>query len=158
MLRVGLDSRHKLDRLLSHYAEPLDIPDGMAEVKKCLSQAQINLRQARKESTDHRKSMLADRIVAASMQQDPEKKKAAQRIEKAEAMKALHAKLKFISRDGDPNNNLNHLEVPQDPTQDPKRCTSWMTVDTPEETTTYLLERNTKHFSQAQGTRSQNLP
>ena len=28
----------------------------------------------------------------------------------------------------------------------------WMAVDTPEEITQYLLERNKKHFSQAEGT------
>ena len=64
-------------------------------------------------------------------------------------MKELLAKLRFISLDGTSNNGLTRLEVPKDPTQDPKRCTEWMVVDTPKAITQFLLERNKKHFSQA---------
>ena len=44
------------------------------------------------------------------------------------------------------------MEVPRDPNQDPKHCTEWMEIDTPEAITKHLLERNQKHFGQAQGT------
>jgi hypothetical protein len=78
--------------------------------------------------------------------------KDAKRIAKAEAMKDLHAKLRFISRDSDQQSGLTRLEVPIDPLQDPKQCKEWTTVNTPEEITRYLLDSNRKHFGQAQGT------
>ena len=97
--------------------------------------------------------MLSDNIALAKAQQDPIKKKAAERIAKAEEMKELHAKLRFISNNGESKTaGLTRLEVPKDPGQDPKSCSDWMVVDTPEEITRFLLERNKKHFSQAQGT------
>ena len=96
--------------------------------------------------------MLLDNIDKAKRQQDPKHTKSAEKIAKAEAMKEMHAKLRFISQDGTPNKGLTRLEVPNDPTQDPKTCTKWMVVDTPEAITQFLLERNKKHFSQAHGT------
>ena len=47
MLRIGLDSRYKVDRLLAKYAEPIDIPDDMGPLKVSLRQAQNTLRQVR---------------------------------------------------------------------------------------------------------------
>ena len=152
MLRIGMDSRHKLDRLLAKYKDHIDIPDGIGDVKQQLTAAQTNLRQVRKEAANHRKSMLAENITSAKNQKDPIKQKAADRIAKAEAMKDLHAKLRFISSDGEPNQGLTRVEVPKDPNQDPKTCTDWMVVDTPEEITRFLLQRNKNHFGQAQGT------
>ena len=152
MLRIGLDSRHKVDRLLAKYAEPIDIPDNIGPLKISLRQAQKTLRQVRIDASSHRKALLKTRIAQAQLQHDPSKQKDAERIEKAELMKELHAKLRFISRNGDQHVGLNRLEVPRDPNQDPKTNTEWISVDTPEEITKYLLARNRLHFGQAQGT------
>ena len=98
MLRFGLDTRHKIDRLLAKYVEPIDLPDKITEVKSGLKDAQSNLRQVRQDAAAHRKEMLTNRISAAQIQQDPTKKNAVERIAKAEALKELHSKLKFISQ------------------------------------------------------------
>ena len=63
--------------------------------------------------------MLLDNIDKAKRQQDPKHTKSAEKIAKAEAMKEMHAKLRFISHDGASNNGLTRLEVPNDPIQDP---------------------------------------
>jgi hypothetical protein len=47
---------------------------------------------------------------------------------------------------------LSRIEVPTNPNDDPKKCNDWTTIDAPAEMTKYLLERNQKHFGQAQGT------
>ena len=74
MLRVGLDSRHKIDRLLAKYVEPIDLPDEIKEVKSGLKHAQSNLQQVRKDAATHWKEMLTNRISVAQIQQDPTKK------------------------------------------------------------------------------------
>ena len=47
---------------------------------------------------------------------------------------------------------FSYIEVPQDPTANPKKTKAWRLVDTPKEIKKYLTERNQKHFGQAQGT------
>ena len=152
MLRVGFDSRHKLERLLGKYGTPIDIPDDMDTIKKSLLEAQSALRRARQDAAAHRRALLLKRISDAAVASDPKKSKAAKQIARAEAIKAVHAKIRFLSKESDQQSGLKYLEVPQDPTDDPKKCTTWMTVDTPEDITMYLLERNRNHFRQADGT------
>ena len=152
MLRVGYDSRYKIERLLGLYGTPLDIPDDMPSIKKALIEAQNALRQVRKDSAHHRRELLKKRIADAILANDPTKNKAAKQIARAEATQALHTKIRFISKASDQQSGLTRLEVPEDPSIDPKKCTAWTTVDTPEEITTYLLERNRTHFRQADGT------
>ena len=152
MLRVGFDSRHKLGRLLARYSIPIDIPDDMPSVKKALTVAQTALRQVLKDAAASRRDLLKKRIADAIAANDPSKSKAAKQIARAEAQKALHARIRFISKESDQQSGLTRLEVPLDPATDPKKCTEWTTVDTPEEITKYLLERNRNHFRQAGGT------
>ena len=72
--------------------------------------------------------------------------------QRAEEIKAMYRKLRFIRKDSTRQNGLSRLEVPADPTEDQKKCTAWKTIDVPEEITKYLLERNKAHFGQAKGT------
>jgi hypothetical protein len=44
------------------------------------------------------------------------------------------------------------LEIPKDPSEDPKKCTEWQIVDISTEIVSNLQRRNTIHFGQAQGT------
>ena len=152
MLRLGFDSRYKIDRLLAKYADPIDIPDELVNLKIALRKAQLALRQTRKNAANHRRELLAQRTTDALIKNNPTMRKAAERIQKAEILKELHSKLWFISKDGENQSGLSRLEVPRDPLQDPKKCSEWMAVDTPDEITQYLLERNKTHFSQAEGT------
>ena len=152
MVRLGLESRHKINKLLAKYGTPIDIPDALGDIKQALKDAQSELRKTRKDSAQHRKDLLATRIAEAQVRNDPTQISTAKRIAKAEDMKALHAKLRFISKDSTNQSGLTKLQIPIDDTQDPKVCTEWKTIDTPDEITKYLLERNKLHFGQAHGT------
>jgi hypothetical protein len=152
MVRIGLESRYKLQRLLTKYAIPIDVPDTKADIQSALQISQNKLRTVQKEAAEHRKNFLLKRACEADMIHEAIPLHATKRLAKAEDMKALHAKLRFISRDSDKQIGLTRLQVPQDPTVDPKLCSEWKTVDAPKEITSYLLERNQKHFGQAAGT------
>ena len=67
----------------------------------------------------------------------------------SEEIIAMYRKLQFIRRDGTQQTGLTRIEVPSNPSQDPKQCVEWKTIDRPDEITRYLLDRNQKHFGQA---------
>jgi hypothetical protein len=47
---------------------------------------------------------------------------------------------------------ITRLEVPENPDDDPKTCVHWKVIDVPSEILHHLIQRNRKHFGQAQGT------
>ena len=55
-------------------------------------------------------------------------------------------------RGTDKHTGITTVKVPSDPTVDPKHCTEWTEVDTPEEVKAAIQERNRIHFGQAEGT------
>jgi hypothetical protein len=134
MVWIGLESHHKLQRLLSQYSIPLDIPDSVSVVQKALRSAQKSLRTLCLQAAQKRRKMLQLKIVAAQASQESKQSRSV-----TEDIKALHAKLRFLSKDSNQQSGLKRLEVPVDPSQDPKQCTEWMTVDTPKDITKYLL-------------------
>jgi hypothetical protein len=69
-----------------------------------------------------------------------------------QGIKAMYKKIRLICRDSIQQSGLSRIQVSTDPTQDPKKCNDWTTIDNPQEMTWYLLERNQKHFGQAAGT------
>jgi hypothetical protein len=73
-------------------------------------------------------------------------------MQRAEAIKAMYRKLRFICRDSTEQSGLSYIEVPTNPSEDPKKCTDWTKINTPDKITQYLLEHNHKHFGQARGT------
>ena len=63
MVRLGLESRNKINNLLSKYKIPIDIPDNLVNIKTSLKDAQADLRHTRKNAAQHRKDLLAARIA-----------------------------------------------------------------------------------------------
>ena len=45
---------------------------------------------------------------------------------------------------------LTNILVPENPLENPKRCTTWTSIDCPHEMSKRLLERNQAHFGQSQ--------
>ena len=69
----------------------------------------------------------------------------------AERTKAMYAKLRQYR--GSKKSGITRLEVPADTTTtDYNNCSSWITIDTPAEIEERLLQRNRRHFGQADGT------
>jgi hypothetical protein len=58
MVRIGLESRYKLQCLLTQYAILIDIPDTKADIQSALCNAQEKLCVIQKEAAAHRKSFL----------------------------------------------------------------------------------------------------
>jgi hypothetical protein len=112
----------------------------------------VELRAVLLQATAERKKFLADQTTLAVLSGDPADVKKWRQLQKAEEIKAMYKKLRFIRRDNTNQSGLSRLEVPTDPTDDPKKCTSWKTVNSAEEITQYLLARNRSHFGQAAGT------
>jgi hypothetical protein len=72
-------------------------------------------------------------------------------LKKAEAIKKLFQKLQNL-RSTRQRGGITRLEVPDNPDDDPKTCVHWKVIDVPTEILQQLLQRNRKHFGQAQGT------
>jgi hypothetical protein len=70
----------------------------------------------------------------------------------------MYRMLQFICRDSTQHSGLSYIEVPTNPTQDPKKCTDWTKINTPHKIAKYLLKRKIKHFGQAQGTSFTTFP
>ena len=82
---------------------------------------------------------------------DKERAARLRRIQKAEALKTLFQKLRVAANDGN-RKGVTRIEIPKDPTQDPKSCTEWTQIDIPSEVLHHLQQRNRSHFGQAHGT------
>lgn len=151
MITTGFDFCQCIDSLLAQHVNQVDIPNEVQHIKQILPQSQAAVRLILREAAAHRQEFLAQQVTEAQFSRDPIRCKAFKEIAQAEALKALYRKLRFLKNTGQQHSSLNRLEVPSQPHQDPKTCKEWMVADSPEEITSYLLERNRKHFGQAHG-------
>jgi hypothetical protein len=151
MARTNRDYRQRIDKLLGEYGNLLEIPDLVQEVQTALRLAQKELCVVL-HSLSWRKKYLQSKQSAAVISSDPAAALKWRNLQSAEEIKAMYRKLRFIRQDSPQQSGLSRIEVPTNPNDDPKKCNDWTTIDTPAEMTKYLLERNQKHFGQAQGT------
>ena len=152
MHRNGIDYSQQIERAIVNFVDLIEVPATLEEIKISLSHAQRELRTVLTTATEERKKFLQAQQRAAVIASDPKEALKWRNIQKAEDIKAMYRKLRFVCKNSDQRSGLSSLEVPLDPTDDPKKCTVWRTVDTPEEITEYLLARNQLHFGQAAGT------
>jgi hypothetical protein len=152
MARTNRDYRPRIDKLFGEYGDLLEIPDLIQEVQTALRLAQKELRIVLQNAAAERKEYLQAKQTAAVILSDPAAALKWRNLQRAEEIKAMYRKLRFIRQDSAQQSGLSRIEVPTNPTDDPKKCNDWTTIDAPAEMTKYLLERNQKHFGQAQGT------
>ena len=131
------------------------LPTTIAEIKQRLREAREKLKEIRQNAEELRQQYLDQKADVYAMTEDIHKAKILRRIKRAEALKKCYRKIQFIRRE--PNGRgLSEIQVPADPTMDPKQCPKdnayWRTVQTPDEITQLLIRRNRIHFGQAQGT------
>jgi len=141
-------SQYKTQRNLQTNRQRLqleNIPD-----PKNLTQAQHYLRQAQKtlkETINHAQQLrelhLEDRAQAAQNLNNVTKTQAINQIRKVEALKNMYRRIRRLTTNGDAK-RFTHLIVT---TQDHDNM-----IQEPEEIFQHLIHRNTKHFSQANGT------
>jgi hypothetical protein len=73
------------------------------------------------------------------------------RLRRAELIKRLFDKLKTLRARGH-QSGVTRIEIPLHPSEDPKTCDDWQTIDVPDEIVHHIQARNRKHFGQAHGT------
>ncbi len=150
MLRQNRDYHTQLARLRT--ANPdIPVPDNKRDCSKALRAARVKEREIIKASLQHREDEILQNIEVSSLGGDKSKADILRNIRKAEEIKRMFNKLRFI-RGKYQTSGMSSLEVPTVDGTNPKLCKDWKLVETPTEIMEYLLERNRKHFGQAKGT------
>jgi hypothetical protein len=94
---------------------------------------------------------MIEELESSSRKNDKEQAQRIRRMQKAEALNRLFAKLRGLRLTKE-ETGVTRIEIPTDPDIDPKVCQTWTQIDVPTEILHHLRERNRKHFGQAQGT------
>ena len=127
------------------------VPETIPKCKQCCRAAQKEIRKLDKDSVTLRRNEQTRLHRKAIQRGDHETAKAIKYRLAAEQTKHMYQKLRYICRIQ--KTGISRLEVLQDPTNfDYKKCTEWITIDTPQEIESKLFGRNQRHFGQAHGT------
>ena len=139
----------------THQYLPKEIPTDIYTISQGLQEAHEQLKAARQNAESLRQEHLEARAALYRTLQENGKAKIVERLQRAETLHRAYTKLACL-RKPDMGTGLTHLEVPLDPSQDPKTCpkdpTHWRIERVPEEIERMILTRNQQHFGQAQGT------
>ncbi len=150
--RTKRDMSQPIQSLQTQGASDFIIPMMVKECQEKLKEMQKEISDIIKNDFKVRHDELRDLVATLEASGDDEKKKKIlARLIKAEELKSVFQELQAVrGRMG--SKGLSYSEVPVDPNADPKLCTEWKKIDMPDEIVKYLLERNQKHFGQANGT------
>ena len=125
----------------------------LTKPKKKLRRARRYLNKLYKKAREFRYEFLCEQHMKAKDNDETKRAAILKRIINAEEKKYTFQKIRrYIKPRGD--GNMNYLEVPMDPNQNPKdkNCKDWRRVENVAEMNKLLTERNRKHFHQAEGT------
>ena len=156
MAKTGVDNTDLISSEMEQLATPMLFPVTISECSKALREAKREVSTIIQRSFSTRENEREKQIAHLEADIiDPKKSKAKAKIlrnlKKAEELRKLFMKLKtlqFVRQRG----GITRIEVPNNPSEDPKTCTQWKMVDIPTEILHHLQSRNQKHFGQAQGT------
>ncbi len=149
MLRQQRDYSIQLQRLKTACPHAV-LPTSIRKCSQALREARTRERAIMKDSFKHREEEMLQNIENCSMQGDASKADILRNLRKAEEIKQLFNKLRFI-RGGYQKSGLSSLEVPMIDGENPKTCLHWKKVETPKAISSYVLKRNQGHFGQAEG-------
>ena len=135
----------------------------MIHYNRYLRQAQAQLRQAKSQHKELRKTFLAQREHETA--NDPNQRrahKAIKRIHNTERRSRAHQRIGHVFKPRS-EGGVSHLLIPKglqpkDYPYDPETVTEWESIHDPERIQDYLLARNRAHFSQADGTPFTTVP
>ena len=128
----------------------VNIPATTEACKQRIAQLQHSISDKLKQAHHRRKLELQEELEARKSRGDQVGEKAVRNIIIAEETKQVNKQLSKLKDSYD--SALSQIKVPDNEFADPKECSSWLTITSPEEMEKYLLERNRKHFGQARGT------
>ena len=153
-VRLRKNLNGKIAFLQTSMEQRVLLPEGIDSSRKAVAAARAKVREIEANAESIRKEELEAKLLerhAPGLVGDDAKAAALTRIRKAEAKRRTYAKLNSL-RNPSGRQGVDRLEIPADPSQDPKQCKEWVLVETPEEIVSHLRRRNQKHFGQAQGT------
>jgi hypothetical protein len=119
----------------------------LQEIRK-LVHKKVKVSYAKREQEQKR---MIEELEASSWKSDKDQAQRIRRMQKAEALNRLFAKLRGLRLTKE-KTGVTRIEIPTDSEVDPKVCQPWQQIDVPTEVLHHLRERNRKHFGQAQGT------
>ena len=161
MLKTNIDHTAILLQETTSLNEIVDLPTNINECSVALRNAKREVREIVERSFATRETERDEQIakleaeIEASRGKPTKNMKAKliilRNLRKAEAIKRMFQKLQTL-RQTRKRGGITRLEVPYNPSDDPKTCTHWKVIDVPTEILDQLQRRNQKHFGQAHGT------
>lgn len=129
-------------------------PATVSECSQMLRAAAKELQEIVRHHHTHRHNERTNQIAALNATGIPRDKAQARiltQIQKAESISSVHRKIETQMTSAK-NQSITRVEIPVNPTDNPKTCTEWKVVDIPSEVLEALQTRNRRHFGQAHGT------
>jgi hypothetical protein len=148
-VKTKRQSGRRVTIFMFELAENVDITQGddTRSTTAQLRMAQKALRIARQQSRRHRDDHLERIVIDHELEDKPEKAKIAKRIQRAEAQTKMYRIFrKYLKPQA---TALTHVEIPENPLDDPKTATKWKKVFGKDALEKILHERNQQHFAQA---------
>ena len=155
---LKLISEHKLKRSfesgiahLTRHGCSFRLPTSLEDCIDQCKATQTRIQELTRDAATKRQKEQQIALETAQAQGDKQTVKAIKHRLAAERTKAMFNKIRQYR--GTQKTGITRLEVPTDSSNmDYERCTEWITIDTPAEIESRLLQRNQKHFGQAEGT------
>jgi hypothetical protein len=127
------------------------IPNTIPECKQALRITQIEVSKIAQHSSEHHEEKNISNVAALELEGNKEGAKILRNIQKAREMKKLFAKIWYL-RTPERKTGISSIQVPAHPTDNPKDCKDWITIDAPTAMVKKLQDRKRRHVGQAQGT------
>jgi hypothetical protein len=108
------------------------IPTTIAECKKALHTTQIEVSRIAQQSAQYQEDKITSKVAALELEGNTKRTKILRNIQKAEEMKKLFSKIRYL-RTPERQTGVSSIQVPVIPTENPKECKDWITVDAPNE-------------------------
>lgn len=133
----------------AHFIHPTTVPECSSKLRS----AATELREIIRNHHDHRQQERATQIAALNatgLPRDKAKATVLRQLETAESISSVHRKIKLQMKKS-VRESITRVEVPINPSDNPKTCTQWKVVDVPSDVLDVLQKRNRVHFGQAHG-------
>ena len=162
-LRNHVDLTSALTTRIDSAKITMELPNTTEQCQAQLKTVQATIHKLTKDAIQLRLHEMEDKAELAALDGKSTTTAKLKEMRNAEKTAEMFRRIKVI-RGIVSNKGFTAIEVPSDwPTphtanvdlttlSDPKKCTSWRTVDVPDSIVHYVLLRNRKHFGQAQGT------
>ena len=127
------------------------LPNSLEECIEECKETQQKIREMTRDAATNRRNEQQVALETARIKGDTKTTKAIKHRMAAERTKTMFNKIRQYR--GTQKTGITRLQVPVDADNvNYEHCTEWLTIDTPAEIESRLLQRNQKHFGQAEGT------